>query len=126
VNSVDLKVPIRIVDEFEEDQVDATGLLDLASGDITDVKYQDYDAESEGVPAQRDDYEFTVGILSHDGKDVEFKVDVDRFSGRYSVSANELLDIKVKAAKLFAGIEGAALLGGSAAAAGRRGGRPKR
>lgn len=125
MNSVDLKVPIKIVDEFEEDQVDATGLLDLASGDITEVKYQDYDAEAEGVPAQREDYEFTVGILSHDGKDVEFKVDVDRFSGRYSVSANELLDIKVKAAKLFAGIEGAALLGGSAAAAGRRG-KPKR
>jgi hypothetical protein len=51
---------------------------------------------------------------------VEFKIDVDRFSGRYSVTANELLDIKMKAAKLFAGIEGAALLGGSAAAA-RRG-----
>ena len=125
MNSVDLKVPIKIVDEFEDDQVDATGLLDLASGDITEVKYQDYDVEAEGVPAQREDYEFTVGILSHDGKDVEFKVDVDRFSGRYSVSANELLDIKVKAAKLFAGIEGAALLGGSAAAAGRRG-KPKR
>ena len=120
MTSVDLKVPIRIVDEFEEDQVDATGQLNLASGDITEVKYQDYDADAEGVPAQREDYEFTVGILSHDGKDVEFKIDVDRFSGRYSVTANELLDIKMKAAKLFAGIEGAALLGGSAAAA-RRG-----
>ena len=113
---MDLKVPIKIVDEFEDDAVDGSGLLDLASGDITGVQYQDYDVESEGVPAQRDDYEFTVGILSHQGKDVEFKVDVDRFSGRYSVTANELLDIKVKAAKLFAGIEGAALLGGSASA----------
>lgn len=120
---MDLKVPIKIVDEFEDDQVDATGLLDLAGGEISNVRYQDYDAESEGVPAQRDDYEFTVGILSHEGKDVEFKIDVDRFSGRYSVSANELLDIKVKAAKLFAGIEGAALLGGSAAAG--RGRKPR-
>ena len=30
MTSVDLKVPIRIVDEFEEDQVDATGQLNLA------------------------------------------------------------------------------------------------
>jgi hypothetical protein len=123
VKSVDLKVPIRIVDEFEDDAVDATGLLDLASGDIVNVQYQDYDAEAQGVPAQREEYEFTVGILSHNGKDVEFKIDVDRFSGRYSVSANELLDIKVKAAKLFAGIEGAALLGGAAGPARRKPGK---
>ena len=42
---------------------------------------------------------------------------VDRTTGRHSVSADELLEIKVKAAKLFAGIEGASLLGGGAAAA---------
>jgi hypothetical protein len=66
---------------------------------------------------ERDDYEFTSGLLSHQGKDVEFSIHVDRTTGRHSVSADELLEIKVKAAKLFAGIEGASLLGGSAAAA---------
>ena len=58
-------------------------------------------------------------MLSHDGKDVEFRVDVDTARGRYSVSPNELLDIKVRAARLFAGIGGNELLGRRAAAAGR-------
>ena len=35
---------------------------------------------------------------------------MNRTTGGYSVSPNELLEIKVRAAKLFAGIEGKALL----------------
>lgn len=112
-----LKVPIAIVDEFDESIVNATGSLDLASGDIENVRYEDYDLEARGVTSAADDYAFTSGTLSHEGKDVEFKVDVDPFSGKYSVSANELLDIKVRAAKLFAGIEGPNLLDGKARAA---------
>ncbi|MES2886903.1 MAG: hypothetical protein V4739_02725 [Pseudomonadota bacterium] len=101
-----LKVPITIADELEEDIVHSTGSLDLASGEIYDVTYQDYDVKARGVPATLPDYTFTSGTLSHAGKDVEFSVQVDLFSGRYSVTANELLDVKVRAAKLFAGIEG--------------------
>ncbi|MFM7531626.1 MAG: hypothetical protein ACKO5J_03875 [Rubrivivax sp.] len=35
------------------------------------------------------------------GRDVEFGVRVDRMSGRYSVTPDELLEIKGRAAKLF-------------------------
>lgn len=111
---MDLKVPIAIVDELAESIIKSTGSLDLASGEIRAVEYEDYDLEANGLPADHAEYEFTSGTLSNDGKDVEFKIEVDVFSGKYSVSANELLEIKIRAAKLFAGIEGRDLLIGSA------------
>ena len=112
---MNLQVPIAITDELDEQIVNSTGSLDLASGEIYDVTYVDYDVKAKGIPAALPDYAFTSGMLSHAGKDVEFSVQVDPFSGRYSVTANELLDIKVRAAKLFAGIQGKDL----AAAAGQ-------
>jgi len=117
---VDLKVPITIFDELDEAVIKSTGSLDLASGEIRNVEYEDYDFETAGLPAHHPEYEFTSGMLSNNGKDVEFRVEVDMFSGKYSVHPNELLEIKVRAAKLFAGIEGKALLssaGGAAAPA---------
>ena len=108
--SVDLKVPIVISDELSESIIKSTGSLDLASGEIRAVQYEDYDVKVLGLPAEREDYEFTSGVLSNEGRDVEFRIDVDLFTGKYSVSANELLEVKVRAAKLFAGIEGKALL----------------
>jgi len=51
--------------------------------------------------------------LSNNGKDVEFRVEVNVLTGKYSVSPSELLEIKVRAAKLFAGLEGRALLDGA-------------
>lgn len=121
---MDLKLPIVIHSELSDSVISATGLLDLASGEIVRVEYQDYDVRAEGLPMDHEDYEFTSGLLSHAGKDVEFSIQVDRTTGRHSVSADELLEIKLKAAKLFAGLEGAALLGGSAGAAG--GGKSRR
>jgi hypothetical protein len=115
--AVDLKLPIKIHSELTDEVITSTGLLDLASGEIGRIEYEDYDPKVEGQPMEREDYEFTSGLLSHAGKDVEFSIHVDRTTGRHSVSADELLEIKVKAAKLFAGIEGASLLGGGAAAA---------
>jgi hypothetical protein len=100
-SAVDLKLPIRIVDELSDDEVHATGVLDLASGDILNVQHQDYDLGSEGLPAEREDYEFTCGVLSNGSKEVEFRVEVDVLSGRYSVTASELLELKGRAAKLF-------------------------
>lgn len=114
---MDLKLPIKIHSELSDEIITSTGLLDLASGEIGRIEYEDYDPKAEGQPMEREDYEFTSGLLSHAGKDVEFSIHVDRTTGRHSVSADELLEIKVKAAKLFAGIEGASLLGGSAALA---------
>jgi len=107
---VDLKVPITISDELGDDIVESTGLLDLASGEIQRVEYEDWDLAARGLPADSEDYEFTVGTLSNNGKDVEFKVDVNKITGHYSVSASELLEIKVRAAALFAGISGKDML----------------
>jgi hypothetical protein len=62
------------------------------------------------LPAADEQYEFTCGTLSNEGKDVEFRIDVDVMRARYFVSPSELLELKVRAAKLFAGLEGKALL----------------
>jgi hypothetical protein len=107
---LDLKVPIVITDELTDEVITATALLNLASGEITRIEYQDYDVEERGLPPHQDDYEFTSGTLSNDGKDVEFGVVVNRTTGDYSVSASELLEIKLRAAALFAGVSGKALL----------------
>ena len=111
--TVDLRVPITISDELSDDIVSATGALDLASGEILRVEYIDYDVAAQGLPWEGTDYEFSCGILSNNGKDVEFRVDVNKVTGQYSVSASELLEIKVRAAALFAGVTGKDLLRGA-------------
>ena len=100
---MDLKVPVVITDELSDDVIMSKGLLDLASGEIHKVVYEDYDVAEEGLPVEREDYEFTSGTLSNQGKDVEFGIEVNRTTGQYSVSASELLEIKTRAAALFAG-----------------------
>ena len=116
--AVDLKVKITITDEQSEDLVMSTGLLDLASGEIGRIEYQDYDVAQSGLPWDSADYEFTSGMLSHNGKDVEFRIDVNKTTGQYSVSATELLEIKLRAAALFAGMSGKDMLGSLEAKAG--------
>jgi hypothetical protein len=101
VLAVDLKVPIVITDELTEDIIVSNGSLNLASGEITRIEYTDYDAELQGLPVESEDYEFTSGVLSNNGKDVEFRIDVNRTTGLYSVTATELLEIKMRAAALF-------------------------
>jgi hypothetical protein len=115
---VDLKVKIAITDEQTEEVIASTGLLDLASGDIGRIEYQDYDAAARGLPWDSEDYEFTSGMLSHNGKDVEFRIDVNKTTGQYAVSATELLEIKMRAAALFAGMSGKDMLGSLEAKAG--------
>ncbi len=107
-------MPITITDELTDEVITLTGLLNLASGEIGRIEYQDYDVQALGLPWEREDYEFTSGILSNEGKDVEFRVDVNKVTGQYSVSASELLEIKVRAAALFAGVGPKALLEKSA------------
>lgn len=107
---MDLKVPITISDELSDEVIVSSGLLNLASGEIQRLAFQDYDVAADGEPWERDDYEFTSGMLSNAGKDVEFRIDVNRTTGQYAVSANELLEIKVRAAALFAGVSGKQLL----------------
>ncbi len=119
---MDLKVPITITDELTDEVIHSTGSLNLASGAIQGVTYTDHDPATQGYPFESEDYEFTSGTLSNAGKDVEFKIDVNRVTGEYSVNASELLEIKVRAAALFAGVSGQALLaqagGGSASTVG--------
>ena len=98
---MDLKLPITIVDELSEHEVRSEGELDLASGEIRNVRYLDPHAVAPGFPAARDDYEFTMGILRNGAREVEFRIEVDVLRGRYSVTPNELLELKVRAAKLF-------------------------
>lgn len=98
---MDLKLPITIIDELSEDEVRSHGELDLASGEIRNVRYEDYDAVSQGIPAMRQDYEFTVGVLRNDERVVEFRIEVDAVGGHYSVTPSELLELKGRAAKLF-------------------------
>ena len=101
---MDLKVPISISDELSDEVITATASLNLASGEIQGLQYQDYDLEARGLPWENDEYEFTSGMLSNDGKDVEFSVQVNKVTGQYSVNASELLELKVRAAALFAGV----------------------
>ena len=98
---MDLQLPIVIIDELAESVVKSTATLDLASGEIRGVQYLDYDFETLGLPAEDESYEFTSGMLSNAGRDVEFRVEVDVMSGKYSVTASELLELKGRAAKLF-------------------------
>ena len=106
---MNLKVPIEILDELAETVIRSTGSLDLASGEIFDVRYEVDRPGLMGMPAVDEQYEFTSGVLSNDGKDVEFRIDVDVMRGQYFVNPTELLELKVRAAKLFAGIESEAL-----------------
>lgn len=98
---MDLQLPIVIVDELSETVVRSTAVLDLASGEIRDVRYDGYDVDKLGLPALQADYEFSCGMLSNAGRDVEFRVEVDALSGKYSVTPSELLELKGRAAKLF-------------------------
>lgn len=98
---MNLMVPITLFDELSESIIKSTGTLDLASGEIRAIQYEDHDLDLQGLPADHEDYEFTSGMLSHRGKEIEFRVDVDVLTGKYSVTANELLELKGRAAKLF-------------------------
>jgi hypothetical protein len=98
---MDLKLPIIIIDELSEYEVRAQGELNLASGEITGVRYDDHDSVSKGIPALQPDYEFTVGVLRNGAMEVEFRIEVDAVGGNYSVTPSELLELKGRAAKLF-------------------------
>jgi hypothetical protein len=98
---MDLKLPITIIDELSDDEVRSEGELDLASGEIRNVRYADPQRAAQGFPAAQDDYEFTVGILRNGAREVEFRIEVDVLHARYSVTPSELLELKGRAAKLF-------------------------
>lgn len=101
---MDLKVPIIITDEVGDDVIKANALLNLASGEIVQVRYIDFDADMQGYPWELEGYDFSSGTLSNAGKDVEFSVIINKGRESYSVSADELAEIKLRAAGLFSGV----------------------
>jgi hypothetical protein len=106
---MDTMLPIMISDEVGDDVISATGQLNLASGEIVNVIYEDnYDVELDGLPFRNKDYDFSSGTLSNNGKDVEFTIKIDK-NGQYGVTADELAEIKIRAAALFSGVEVASL-----------------
>jgi hypothetical protein len=107
---VDLKVPVTISDELFDAVISSKALLNLASGEISNVEYQDYNAAVKGLPWEHEDYDFSCGMLSNNGKDVEFTVQVNQTTGQYTVSATELQEIKMRAAALFSGVPSATLI----------------
>ena len=98
---MDLKPPITIHDELDDRIIESSGVLDLASGEIRDVKYLEFDLETDGFPAENPDYDFTCGTLTNGSKDVEFRIEVDIVGRKYSITPSELLELKGRAAKLF-------------------------
>jgi hypothetical protein len=120
--TVDLKVPIVITDELADDAISATAQLNLASGEISHIQYQGYDVAAKGLPWEQEDYEFSCGTLTNNGKDVEFTVQVNQTTGQYSITATELQEIKMRAAALFSGVPSATLIEEIAPKSKRRGG----
>lgn len=98
---MDLKLPITIIDELTEEEIRSQGELDLASGEIRKVQYENPAEVAQGAPATRPDYESTSGILSNGKREVEFRIEADAASGGYSVTPSELLELKGRAARLF-------------------------
>lgn len=98
---MDLKLPITINDELLDEVIMSKGVLDLASGEITQVVYVHHDVEADGFPAESEEYDFTCGILSNGNKEVEFRIEVNVVGRSYSVTPTELLELKGRAAKLF-------------------------
>ncbi len=91
-------VDIVIYDELAEDVIQSNAKLNLQSGCISDVKYIDYSVKEEGIPSDRDDYEFTSGLLSFDKKELEFAISV--VDDEYVLSEKELSEVKEKILKL--------------------------
>jgi hypothetical protein len=82
----------------------------VATGEICDVRHEVDRPGLMGMTVVDEEYEFTSGVLSNDRKDVEFRTEVEAMRGQYFVNPTELLEVKVRAAKLFAGIEGKTML----------------
>lgn len=101
-----LKTQITISDEVGDRVIVSTGIVDLLSGEITDVRYVDYDLKADGVPAASPDYDYTSGLLVVLDKELEFAIDVDPATGAYDVNPDELEEVRAKAALLAGGGSG--------------------
>ena len=96
---MDIKAPVIIFDELDDEVLQTNGLLNLASGEVYVLEPINW-GKGEPIPMEREDYDFTYGVLSAQGKDVEFEITAE--NGSYNVSADELVEIKTKLAKLLA------------------------
>src|SRR5258706_1874662 len=92
--AVDLKVPIVIHDELSERVIDSTGSLDLASGEIRNVQYADYDVAVFRPPPLGEGNGFTYGTFFKNGQDLAFYVAVDILTSRSSASGHQFVVVK--------------------------------
>lgn len=99
---MDKKIPIILQDELEEDVITSKAFMNLASGEISDVQYDNYDVKTKGLPAKHPEYTYTCGTMRFQDKEVEFAIDVDSSTGEYCVNPEELEELKEKAAELLA------------------------
>jgi hypothetical protein len=103
---VDLKVKIAITDEQSEGHRDVDRLARPGQRRDQPRRIPRLRRRRTRPAWDSNDYEFTSGTLSHDGKDVEFRIDINKTTGQYSVRLPaQLLEIKLRAAALFAGYE---------------------
>lgn len=94
----DLIIPIKITVEFNDTDVCMykNGFLNLESGEIIKVTL----VKNEKI-INENVYDFTSGVLEFgDNKEVEFAIEYDFKEKEFSVSADELSEIKEKITKL--------------------------
>lgn len=92
-------IKILITDDIDDEEIQSHADFDLDSGSITNVEYIDYDIKLEGHPSGLSSYQYTSGLIKNEGKELEFSINVE--DDEYTVSKNELKEVKEKAAKLF-------------------------
>lgn len=98
---MDKKIPIILQDELEDEVITSHAFMNLASGEISDIKYENYNVKTEGLPAKNSQYTYTCGTMRFQDKEVEFVIEVDTSTGEYSVNTDELQELKEKAAELL-------------------------
>jgi hypothetical protein len=91
------QINVVITDEFDDLVQQATGMLDLDDGAISDVVRLENDHTK---PWNAKDYIFTSGTIKLNAKEIEFAISVDKDSEEYHVSDNELSEIKEKLIKI--------------------------
>lgn len=103
---MDILIPIIIQDEFLDNDIISHAKMNLASGEITDIIYEDYDFKKKALPALHTDYICTSAVMTipqgNEKREIDFAVEVDTQTGEYSVNPTELEEIKEKAAHLIA------------------------
>ena len=83
---------LALAHEGGEQRIASLQVRRLASGEIRNVRYEDYDSDARGIPAEQEDYEFSVGILRNGAREVE----LDRGTSRFSLRGQQRFGLLVR------------------------------